>query len=194
MDQISREDCLRFRGRADLIAEHGEQLRAKARRSHFDAYWRTRRRRVRVTAYAWLAAGAYVAAREAWLAHSLWYLASAITGGAWLAAQLHHLAAGTGRHGGRRHRARRGSKSHSRATGTASPPANDLRTAWLAHPLLPVACADYWPRRGRHRGSGCSACVPARPQTGQTAWTVAGRIRTRIMNRVDKPNDYGRRA
>jgi hypothetical protein len=86
MYRISREDCLLFRRRADLIAAHGGQLRVEARRSRFRAYWRSRPRRVRVTGYAWIAVGVYVAVRQAWLAHSMWYLASTVTGGAWLAA------------------------------------------------------------------------------------------------------------
>jgi len=75
-----------FRRRADLLSAHGEQLRAQARHSQFGAYWHARSRRVRVTGYAWIAAGAYMAVRGAWLAHSPWYLAGVITGGSWVAA------------------------------------------------------------------------------------------------------------
>jgi hypothetical protein len=79
-------DLLLFQRRAQLLTARGLRLRAEARRSRFGAYWRSRRRRVRLTGYAWIVAGIYLAAREAWLAHSAWYLASVPVGCAWLAA------------------------------------------------------------------------------------------------------------
>lgn len=86
MYRISREDCLLFRQRADRIAAHGGQLRAEARASRFRPYWRSRRRIVRASGYAWAAFGLYIAIRQAEVTHSAWYLASLVTGGSWLAA------------------------------------------------------------------------------------------------------------
>ncbi len=79
--ELSGEERREFARRARELADRGRRTCEEARRHRFGAYWRARRRRVRVWAYAWLAAGIYVAANQAVVMHSPWYLASSVTGG-----------------------------------------------------------------------------------------------------------------
>jgi hypothetical protein len=79
--RLSGEDRREFAQRARELADRGRRACEEARRHQFGAYWRRRRRRVRVWAYAWLAAGVYVAANQALVMHSPWYLAASLAGG-----------------------------------------------------------------------------------------------------------------
>lgn len=102
--------------------------------------------------------------RQAWLAHSLWSLAGATTGGAWLAAAFivwllleRNTKTGDGTELAKE-------IAHWPAAGTASPPAIGLRMAWLERLLLRAALA------------GDEAAGVGPPPTSDASGRVAARL------------------
>lgn len=84
--RVTRDECALLQRRAAELQAAARRIRAEPCQSRFRSYWRGRKWQVRLAACAWGLIAVYGAARQAWLMHSAWYLASAATGASWIAA------------------------------------------------------------------------------------------------------------
>lgn len=84
--RISRDECALLQRREGELRAAARRMRTEPQQSNFRSYWRGRKRWMRLAAYAWVLLAVYIAAKQAWLTHSAWYLVSAVTGVSWIAA------------------------------------------------------------------------------------------------------------
>jgi hypothetical protein len=87
VDQLERHERSAYQKRADEVGFAGREKCLEVQESRFGAFWRSRKRRVRIIGYAWFVIGALFAVSGVRTVGSAWCIAALPLGASWLGGQ-----------------------------------------------------------------------------------------------------------